>query len=632
MADDAASQVDTARTVVAIIAGALVVICAIVLVAVVGLYREKQLKEELARHHQQIKALQRDIDDKQKGSAKFATLDDLMKPYKKHLLQSAFDLQSRLQNQVDRNFMYTFKQRGPRDAQYAIESTTYFFAEFLSWLEVIRHQIVFVTGSEYAEALNSLLDSIRFQLTGETPFQGCKPNVTANDDTFDMHSDIMQLYIVDIRSIGNIMLHKGEGLVRPISVDGFLRRMKSQEQQDLAFQNIIKPLYDSIVKLADLPTGKAPIRRLAIVQVLLCKLIVILDNAVPWDCGPKFDSHEEPLYIQRDMRLTPMVKHLSAMQKKYLEDQVFFDDDPNLSFPGFREDLAHLTQAKRDDMLWPGACPPVEPRQRSEQYKKLHPYTQAGAGTMVGLRRRGALQALLPHQGRNASAGPPVAPPNSKASFYRPVNNRDRTRSGTGAAQSVTLLSAKSSTAAISPLAKELNAGASPALAPAKSQVESSAQGGGQVGPSMTRSSVERVHPESRFSTDTLRSQPSISKPPSPDNVSANAAAAEATGALPGAVVDNTLPEARTNSISGPAAHALHVSVGLPPRPHTVATVGQGEPLGLPPRPKSGHSEQGGGAATSRLHFETSNGASAPLPPPPVPLQNAFMRSDSSTH
>lgn len=39
-------------------------------------------------------------------------------------------------------------------------------------------------------------------------------------------------------------------------------------------------------------------------QVLLCKLIDTLDNAVPWDAGPPYDleSGEEPQYIPRDFR------------------------------------------------------------------------------------------------------------------------------------------------------------------------------------------------------------------------------------------------------------------------------------------------------------------------------------------
>jgi hypothetical protein len=97
--------------------------------------------------------VQREMESKRKGGSDYRTLEDLMKPYKKHLLQSAFDLQSRLTQQVANNFLYKFKERSKakgdedkRDENYAIDSTTYFFAEFLAWLEVIRSNIVFVTG------------------------------------------------------------------------------------------------------------------------------------------------------------------------------------------------------------------------------------------------------------------------------------------------------------------------------------------------------------------------------------------------------------------------------------------------------------------------------------------------------
>ena len=50
--------------------------------------------------------------------------------------------------QLQTNFLNDFatKRTGARDKDYAIDSTTYFFAEFLAWLEVIRGQVVFVTG------------------------------------------------------------------------------------------------------------------------------------------------------------------------------------------------------------------------------------------------------------------------------------------------------------------------------------------------------------------------------------------------------------------------------------------------------------------------------------------------------
>ena len=76
-------------------------------------------------------------------------------------------------------------------------------------------------------------------------------------------------------------------------------------------------------------------------------------------------------------RLTPLIKHLSKKQKEYLKTQVFFLDDPDLSFPGFREDLKDKTQTERDKELWIGACPPEEPKKRSEEwYKKQQSNSQ----------------------------------------------------------------------------------------------------------------------------------------------------------------------------------------------------------------------------------------------------------------
>ena len=83
------------------------------------------------------------------------------------------------------------------------------------------------------------------------------------------------------------------------------------------------------------------------------------------------------MYAHFNRRLTPLVKHLSKKQKEYLKTQVFFLDDPDLSFPGFREDLKDKTQTDRDKDLWIGACPPEEPKKRSEEwYKKQQSNSQ----------------------------------------------------------------------------------------------------------------------------------------------------------------------------------------------------------------------------------------------------------------
>ena len=353
---------------------ALVVFAVIV---VIYIFRERALYTRINEQAAKVEAMNKLMETRLKlGGTQFESLEDLLKPYKKHLLQSAYDLQSRLTGQLTGNTIFTFKHtRKEQDGDYMVDSTIYFFAEFLGWMEVIRSKIVFITGSAYAEALNALFDSIRFMFTGESPIQGCE----------EKHHAILQLFIVDIRSIGNAMLTTVDGFHRPITVDVFLRRLskaaekikKTKEQEAaaneslkrsaristgdafdlgndrrhfasaagtsdpldmeervdvIAFQKIIEPLKSHIVRLADLcekshyeklkpkinkstETSKGsefeskewdekmtpPTKRLAILQVLLNRLISILDDAVPWDAGPKFDPNEEPQYIQRSM-------------------------------------------------------------------------------------------------------------------------------------------------------------------------------------------------------------------------------------------------------------------------------------------------------------------------------------------
>ena len=42
--------------------------------------------------------------------------------------------------------------------------------------------------------------------------------------------------------------------------------------------------------------------------------------------------------------MTPGVRFLSNLQKAHLHSMPFFDDDPNLSFQGFREDMKNQPQ------------------------------------------------------------------------------------------------------------------------------------------------------------------------------------------------------------------------------------------------------------------------------------------------
>lgn len=63
------------------------------------------------------------------------------------------------ERQVKSNFLYQFANRGnARDRDYARLNMAYVIAEFLGWLEVIRQEIVFITGVK-ANDLSLIIDA-----------------------------------------------------------------------------------------------------------------------------------------------------------------------------------------------------------------------------------------------------------------------------------------------------------------------------------------------------------------------------------------------------------------------------------------------------------------------------------------
>ncbi|PNW70533.1 hypothetical protein CHLRE_17g723950v5 [Chlamydomonas reinhardtii] len=384
-------------------------------------FRDKKQMEELAAQERRFEAFKKELEDKQRRLVRYENVQELMKQYKKPLLQSAFDLQSRLANQVRSNFLCKFANQGDRDKEYARLNMAFVIAEFLGWLEVIRQEIVFIVGEGTAN-LNMIIDAIKFQFTGDTPCQG-KSNEPKEADE---HWQVLQLYAGELRAIGEVMLteraddddNTGSNLA-VIGYAEFQRRCNATEPEDGALpievaewksskarlqQETLKPLMHWIDKLMELDDKSTPTKRMTMLQVLLCKLIDVLDNAVPYEVGPEYDleNNEEPRYITRDFRLTPLVGRLTKKQLEWLADQRFmvgayrlvdwqFHSDwwntlcegreqaertmyEKVAFPGFREDLrterdgSQRSQESREKALgkdgWPGACPPKSPRVR----------------------------------------------------------------------------------------------------------------------------------------------------------------------------------------------------------------------------------------------------------------------------
>ncbi|KAG2449758.1 hypothetical protein HYH02_005283 [Chlamydomonas schloesseri] len=386
-------------------------------------FRDKRQMEELAAQERRFEAFKKELEDKQRRLVRYENVQELMKQYKKPLLQSAFDLQSRLTNQIRSNFLFNFASKSTRDRDYARLNMAFVIAEFLGWLEVIRHEIVFIVGGgDNTQNLNMIIDSLKFQFTGETPCQG----KSSSPEEADEHWQVLQLYAGELRAIGEVMLVEreddDENTSSNLAVIGyaeFVRRCNAtppeegalpaevtewKQSKDKLQQETLEPLMTWIDKLMTLDADAAPTKRITMLQVLLCKLIDVLDDAVPYDIGPEYnlENGEEPRYIPRDFRLMPLVGRLTMTQKKWLADQKFMTKVPviewphredwwnrlrelpdadrdmyaKLAFPGFREDLhyeknsAMKPQKVREDALgkdkWPGACPPKQPRAREQ--------------------------------------------------------------------------------------------------------------------------------------------------------------------------------------------------------------------------------------------------------------------------
>lgn len=84
-----------------------------------------------------------------------------------------------------------------------------------------------------------------------------------------------------------------------------------------------------------------------------------------------------------------MVRLLHEDQKQWLKEQVYFKDDPDLKFRGFREDLLGKTDAERERLLGSAdMCPPAEPRYRDAEWMRTHLSTQGLAAMTTLLRRK----------------------------------------------------------------------------------------------------------------------------------------------------------------------------------------------------------------------------------------------------
>jgi hypothetical protein len=100
----------------------------------------------------------------ERAETKAETLEALMSRYREPLLQTAFDLQSRIWNIIEQEFLetYYFSDQG-KERGYARDNTLYVFAEYLGWSEILRREVQFLDlgDEERNREFNDRRDAVR---------------------------------------------------------------------------------------------------------------------------------------------------------------------------------------------------------------------------------------------------------------------------------------------------------------------------------------------------------------------------------------------------------------------------------------------------------------------------------------
>jgi hypothetical protein len=112
------------------------------------------------------------LDAQQKAQTKAEQAEAVLSRYREPLLAAAHNLQARLYNIVENQFLDYYLQRGdPEHQRYARDYTVYVLAEYLCWAEIIRRDLRFLDLGTVADnrRLVELLEASQRALSRETP-------------------------------------------------------------------------------------------------------------------------------------------------------------------------------------------------------------------------------------------------------------------------------------------------------------------------------------------------------------------------------------------------------------------------------------------------------------------------------
>jgi hypothetical protein len=215
-----------------------------------------------------------------RGDEKADKVQELLTRYRDPLLGAAFDLQSRLYNIVERDFLSEYYSRDDADPLSAENTTLWMIGQYFGWVEILRREVQFLDLGRVSDnrELQGRLDDVN--------------RAFASDDiTVDDRPSRLMIFKAHQRAIGEAMVREpaGEAVTDRAYCLGITEFARLRH--DDAFWQWFRPLADDLEPMAENPSEQP---RLVAVQRALVDLIDVLD--------PHYERYPNP---QRRGRLLP---------------------------------------------------------------------------------------------------------------------------------------------------------------------------------------------------------------------------------------------------------------------------------------------------------------------------------------
>ena len=211
---------------------------------------------------QRTARLTHELDLEKSRATKEQQVEELMSRYREPLLRAAFDLQSRIYNIMRQRFLLRYGGRGDdHERAYARDNTLFLFAEYLSWVEILRRDVQFLDLGDVVQ--NRLLVQHLEKI-----------HHTFADDR-QIKDRMFRIFRGQQRALGELMIAgPGDG-TSPRQCLGYAQ-FRERLRADEAFAEWFQPLVGDISALEseDAPTSE----RLTELQHALIDLIAFLDD------------------------------------------------------------------------------------------------------------------------------------------------------------------------------------------------------------------------------------------------------------------------------------------------------------------------------------------------------------------